>query len=128
MQSLGSEHVATVRYLVNDVDTALAFYAALGFALKERYGPPFAIVARGDLDLWLSGPGTSAARPMPDGAKPVPGGWNRLVISVDDLAATVAVLRAGGHRFRNDVVKGPGGSQILVEDPSGNPVELFQPG
>jgi len=120
--------MATVRYLVNDVDAAITFYAGLGFSMKERWGPPFVMLVKGDLELWLSGPGTSAARPMPDGAKPVPGGWNRLVISVADLPAVVTRLRGAGHRFRNDVVTGPGGSQILVEDPSGNPVELFEPG
>jgi catechol 2,3-dioxygenase-like lactoylglutathione lyase family enzyme len=120
--------MATVRYLVNDVDAALDFYvSALGFELVERWGPPFAMIGRGDLTLWLSGPGTSAARPMPDGAQPVAGGWNRLVLEVDDLDATIQMLRTAGAHFRNDVVRGPGGRQILVEDPSGNPVELFQP-
>ena len=93
--------MATVRYLVTDVDAALDFYVgALGFALVERWGPPFAMVRRDDLTLWLSGPGTSAARPMPDGAQPVPGGWNRLVLAVDDLDATIAALRAAGAHFR----------------------------
>jgi catechol 2,3-dioxygenase-like lactoylglutathione lyase family enzyme len=120
--------MANVRYLVHDVDAAIDFYVGrLGFELAERWGPPFAMVRRGDLTLWLSGPGTSAARPMPDGAQPVPGGWNRLVFEVDNLDATIAVLRAAGTRFRNDVVSGPGGRQVLVEDPSGNPIELFQP-
>jgi catechol 2,3-dioxygenase-like lactoylglutathione lyase family enzyme len=120
--------MANVRYLVNDVDAALAFYVdALGFALVERWGPPFAMVRRDDLTLWLSGPGTSAARPMPDGAQPVPGGWNRLVLEVAALDASIAALCAAGARSRNDVVSGPGGRQILVEDPPGNPVELFQP-
>lgn len=119
--------MATVRYLVNDVDAAIAFYVdQLGFTLAERMGPPFAIVSRDDLRLWLSGPGTSAARPMPDGAVPTAGGWNRLVVEVDDLAGRVATLRAAGLRMRNEIVRGPGGSQILVEDPSGNPVELFE--
>jgi catechol 2,3-dioxygenase-like lactoylglutathione lyase family enzyme len=120
--------MATVRYLVDDVDAAIGFYQALGFVLKDRWGPPFASVTLGDLELWLAGPATSAARPMPDGAKPKPGGWNRLVITVPDLTATVAQLRQTGCRFRNDIVSGPGGRQILVEDPSGNPVELFAPG
>ena len=120
--------MATVRYLVNDVDAALGFYVdRLGFELVERWGPPFAMIRRGDLTIWLSGPGTSAARPMPDGAQPVPGGWNRLVLEVGDLDAIIEALRTGGAHFRNDVVSGPGGRQILVEDPSGNPVELFQP-
>ena len=119
--------MATVRYLVEDVDEALPFYAALGFELVERWGPPFAMVARGDLTIWLSGPGTSARRPMPDGAEPVPGGWNRLVVEVDDVPAAVEALRAAGARFRNEPISGPGGTQVLAEDPSGNPVELFEP-
>jgi catechol 2,3-dioxygenase-like lactoylglutathione lyase family enzyme len=119
--------MATVRYLVHDVDAALAFYTGpLRFELVERWGPPFAMVRRGDLTLWLSGPGTSAQRPMPDGAQPAPGGWNRLVLEVDDLDPMVAALHAGGVHFRSDVVSGPGGRQVLVEDPSGNPVELFE--
>ncbi len=117
----------TVRYLVHDVDAALPFYAALGFKQVDRWGPPFAILERQGLALWLSGPGTSATRPMPDGAKPGPGGWNRIVIEVDDLDATIGHLRAAGARFRNDPVDGPGGRQALAEDPSGNPVELFEP-
>jgi catechol 2,3-dioxygenase-like lactoylglutathione lyase family enzyme len=120
--------MANVRYLVTDVDAALDFYVGrLGFELVERWGPPFAMVRRGDLTLWLSGSGTSATRPMPDGAQPVPGGWNRLVLEVDKLDATIDALRAAGAHFRNDVVTGPGGRQILVEDPSGNLVELFEP-
>jgi catechol 2,3-dioxygenase-like lactoylglutathione lyase family enzyme len=118
--------MAVIRYLVQDVDAALPFYATLGFALAERWGPPFAIVQRGDLALWLSGPGSSAARPLPGGATPAPGGWNRLVIEVVDLDATIAALRAGGAKFRSDPVAGPGGRQVLVDDPSGNPVELFE--
>lgn len=119
--------MATVRYLVKDVDEAVAFYVdQLGFTAAERWGPPFAVVTRDDLNLWLAGPASSAARPMPDGAAPAPGGWNRLVVEVDDIAERVAALRASGARFRNEIVTGPGGSQILVEDPSGNPVELFQ--
>ena len=119
--------MAHVRYIVDDVDVALPFYERLGFTLDQRPGPPIAIVRRGDLELWLSGPGASARRPMPDGSEPRPGGWNRLVIVVDDLDAIVASLRADGHRFRNDVVRGPGGRQILVDDPAGNPIELFEP-
>ena len=115
-----------VRYLVHDVDAVLPFYAALGFREVDRWGPPFAILERDGLTLWLSGPGTSAQRPMPDGATPVPGGWNRLVIEVDDLDASIAKLRAAGARFRNDPIAGPGGRQVLAEDPSGNPVELFE--
>ena len=116
----------TVRYLVHDVDAVLPFYEALGFRQVDRWGPPFAILERQGLALWLSGPDTSAARPMPDGAKPVPGGWCRIVIEVDDLDATIGRLRATGARFRNEPVDGPGGRQVLAEDPSGNPVELFE--
>lgn len=116
----------TVRYLVHDVDAVLPFYEALGFRQVDRWGPPFAILERQGLALWLSGPGTSAARPMPDGAKPVPGGWCRIVIEVDDLDATIGRLRATGARFRHEPVDGPGGRQVLAEDPSGNPVELFE--
>lgn len=119
--------MATVRYLVEDVDEALPFYTALGFELVERWGPPFAMGAKGDLTIWLSGPGTSARRPMPDGAEPVPGGWNRFVVEVDDVGATVEALKALGARFRNEPISGPGGTQVLAEDPSGNPVELFSP-
>ena len=112
--------------MVSDVDAVLPFYDALGFTLADRWGPPFAIVERGDLQIWLSGPGTSASKPMPDGAKPVPGGWNRVVIAVDDLDATVAALKATGAKFRNEPISGPGGRQVLAEDPSGNPLELFE--
>ena len=121
--------MATMRYLVDDVATATAFYTEmLGFEVVERYGPAIAIVRRGDLDLWLAGPPSSAARPMPDGRTPTPGGWNRAVVVIDDLAAEVDRLRNAGASFRNDIVDGPGGRQILVEDPAGNVVELFQPG
>ena len=120
--------MATVRYLVPDVDAAVAFYSGrLGFELVQQFGPAFALVRRGDLSLWLSGPASSAARPMPDGRLPEAGGWNRLVLEVDDLEATVAELRAAGAAFRNDIVDGPGGRQIVLDDPAGNPVELFQP-
>ncbi len=118
--------MATVRYLVKDVDAALPFYAALGFSEKERWGPPFAMLEKGDLQLWLSGPGTSASKQLSDGSTPSPGGWNRLVIEVADLAAAVEALRSTGARFRSEPVKGPGGQQVLVEDPSSNPIELFQ--
>lgn len=119
--------MATVRYLVEDVDVALPFYEALGFSITERWGPPFVMLAREDLTLWLSGPGTSAARPLADGSLPRPGGWNRLVIQVDDLDAALQALRPTGARFRSDPVAGPGGRQVLAEDPSGNPIELFEP-
>ena len=118
--------MATVRYLVQDVDAAIPFYQALGFTITERWGPPFAMLAREDLSLWLSGPGTSASRPLPGGPVPKPGGWNRLVIEVKDLASSMSALRETGARFRGDPVQGPGGRQVLVEDPSGNPVELFE--
>jgi glyoxylase I family protein len=121
--------MAVIRYLVRDVDAALAFYVdKLGFALIERWGPPFAMVGRGDLTLWLSGPGSSASRALADGSEPAPGGWNRLVLETRDLALLIGELRAAGARFRSEVVAGPGGKQILVEDPSGNPIELFEPG
>ncbi len=119
--------MAVVRYLVDDVDACLPFYRALGFKLADRWGPPFAIVKRKGLSLWLSGPGTSARKRLKSGATPQPGGWNRLVVEVKDIAATVAALEAQGVVFRRRPIKGPGGQQVLVEDPSGNPVELFQP-
>jgi catechol 2,3-dioxygenase-like lactoylglutathione lyase family enzyme len=117
-----------VRYMVDDVAEAIAFYTAhLGFTLLSSAAPAFADITRGDLRLLLSGPTSSAGRPMPDGRQPAPGGWNRIHLVVDDLDAEVDRLRAAGLRFRNDIVEGPGGSQILLDDPSGNPVELFQP-
>jgi catechol 2,3-dioxygenase-like lactoylglutathione lyase family enzyme len=117
-----------VRYMVDDVEAAVAFYTThLGFALISKTLPAFADVARGDLRLLLSGPASSAGRPMPDGRRPVPGGWNRIHLIVDDLEAEVARLRGAGVRFRNEIVTGPGGSQILLEDPSGNLIELFVP-
>ena len=118
--------MAAVRYLVKDVDVALPFYLAIGFKEKERWGPPFVMLSRGDLELWLSGSGTSAVRPLTDGSVPAPGGWNRLVIQVDDLDEAMAAIRASGARFRSEPVQGPGGRQVLVEDPSGNPIELFE--
>jgi catechol 2,3-dioxygenase-like lactoylglutathione lyase family enzyme len=117
-----------VRYMVDDVDDALDFYTKqLGFTALSNAAPAFADVRQGNLRLLLSGPTSSAGRPMPDGAKPGPGGWNRIHFIVDDLDAEVARLREAGATFRNDIVTGPGGSQILLEDPSGNVVELFQP-
>ncbi len=119
--------MATIRYMVSDVEEATVFYTQkLGFSLDQQFGP-FAIVSRADLQLWLSGPRTSAARPMPDGRIPEPGGWNRLVIQVDDLTSLVETLRGEGTHFRNEIISGPGGKQILAEDPAGNPIELFQP-
>jgi len=117
-----------VRYMVSDVKASIAFYTALlGFALISDQSPAFADVKLGDLRLLLAGPGSSAGRPMPDGRHPEPGGWNRVLLVVDDIAAEVTRLRAAGATFRNDVVHGPGGAQILLEDPSGNVIELFQP-
>ena len=117
-----------VRYMVNDVDDAVAWYTQhLGFTQLSNHAPAFADVTRGALRLLLSGPTSSAGRPMPDGERPGPGGWNRIHLIVEDIAAEVARLRAAGLSFRNEVVTGPGGSQILLVDPSGNLVELFQP-
>ena len=119
--------MATMRYLVSDVGEAASFYAdRLGFEVVERYGPAIAILRLGDLNLWLAGPTSSAARAMPDGREPAPGGWNRVVIEVEDLDASVALLGAAGAVFRNEIVEGPGGRQILIEDPAGNVVELFE--
>ncbi|HKS01216.1 MAG TPA: VOC family protein, partial [Arthrobacter sp.] len=120
--------LVSVRYMVDDVDAAVAFYTKhLGFTVRMSAAPAFADVARGQLRLLLSGPTSSAGRPMPDGAVPAPGGWNRIHLVVSDIAAEVDRLRAAGVPFRNDIVKGPGGQQILIEDPAGNVVELFQP-
>jgi catechol 2,3-dioxygenase-like lactoylglutathione lyase family enzyme len=117
-----------IRYLVDDVAASIDFYTRhLGFELGFDMSPAVAEVRRGDLRLLLSGPTSSAARPMPDGRQPEPGGWNRLHFHVEDIAAEVERLRAAGVGFRSDVVRGPGGSQIVLDDPSGNPVELFQP-
>ena len=123
-----SDETANVRYMVDDVEAAVAFYTKhLGFSLISAWGPAFADVKRGPLRLLLSGPTSSAGRPMPDGRRPEPGGWNRIHLIVDDIHSEVERLRAAGVPFRNEVVKGPGGAQILLEDPSGNPIELFQP-
>ncbi|GAA4606656.1 catechol 2,3-dioxygenase-like lactoylglutathione lyase family enzyme [Actinoplanes octamycinicus] len=117
-----------VRYLVDDVQSAIDFYTThLGFTPDRVFLPAFADVRRGNLRLLLSGPDSSAGRPMPDGRRPQPGGWNRIHLLVDDIDAEVARLRAGGVPFRSDVVTGPGGRQIVLDDPAGNPVELFQP-
>lgn len=119
-----------VRYMINQLDPAVEFYTKyLGFHVKQQNKPNFAMLSRGNLELVLStpfGPG-GAAKPMPDGRKAEPGGWNRIIINVDDLPAEVARLRKAQLHFRNDIVSGPGGSEILLDDPSGNPVELFQP-
>jgi catechol 2,3-dioxygenase-like lactoylglutathione lyase family enzyme len=120
--------LVSVRYMVDDVDSAIDFYTKhLGFEVNMNAVPAFADVIRGNLRLLLSGPASSAGRPMPDGAKPGPGGWNRIHVVVPDIEAEVARLRDEGVPFRNDIISGPGGSQILLEDPSGNVVELFQP-
>jgi glyoxylase I family protein len=123
-------NVVRVRYMVNQLDSAVEFYTKyLGFHVQQEAQPHFAMLSRGNLQLVLStpfGPG-GAAKPMPDGRKPEPGGWNRIIINVDDLAAEVDRLRKARLHFRNDIVTGPGGSEILLEDPSGNPIELFQP-
>jgi catechol 2,3-dioxygenase-like lactoylglutathione lyase family enzyme len=119
----------SVRYIVLDVDAAIAFYTEhLGFSVELRPAPGFAALSRGPLRLLLNAPGGGggAAQPMPDGRVPEPGGWNRIQLEVDDLAGAVAGLRAAGATFRNDIVTGRGGAQILLEDPSGNPIELFQ--
>ena len=122
------EQMVSVRYMVDDVHEAVDFYTGhLGFTLLSSAAPAFADVARGSLRLLLGGPASSAGRPMPDGRKPGPGGWNRIHLIVEDIAAEVARLRAEGVRFRNEIVAGPGGKQILIEDPAGNVVELFQP-
>jgi catechol 2,3-dioxygenase-like lactoylglutathione lyase family enzyme len=118
----------SVRYMVDDVDEAIGFYTKhFGFEPGHNASPAFAEVLRGNLRLLLAGPESSAGRPMPDGRKPEPGGWNRIHFVVDDIDAEVERLRGAGVRFRNDIVSGPGGRQILVDDPSGNPIEIFQP-
>jgi catechol 2,3-dioxygenase-like lactoylglutathione lyase family enzyme len=122
------ERMVSVRYMVDDVEASIDFYTRhLGFEVRTSAIPAFADVTRGNLRLLLSGPKSSAGRPMPDGATPTAGGWNRIHLIVSDLQAEVSRLRAEGVDFRNDVVTGPGGSQILLRDPSGNLVELFQP-
>ncbi|AZZ35423.1 glyoxalase [Bdellovibrio sp. qaytius] len=118
----------SVRYLVNDVEASIKFYTqSLGFELKQQFGLAMAIIAKEDMTLWLAGPQSSAAQAMPDGRKPESGGWNRFVMQVDDLSGLVEKMRSQGAQFRSDVVKGPGGSQVLCEDPSGNVIEIFQP-
>jgi catechol 2,3-dioxygenase-like lactoylglutathione lyase family enzyme len=125
---MADDGTVNVRYMVDDVDEAITFYTEmLGFELLTTAAPAFADVRRGNLRLLLAGPTSSAGRPMPDGRQPAPGGWNRIHFIVDDIDAEVARLRDRGASFRNEVVSGPGGKQILLEDPSGNVVELFQP-
>ena len=120
--------MVSVRYIVNDVEAAVAFYTThLGFTLLSSKLPAFADVLRGDLRLLLSGPTSSGGRTLPDGRRPIPGGWNRIHLIVEDLLSEVERLRKAGLSFRSDIVTGPGGSQIVLDDSSGNPVELFQP-
>lgn len=116
------------RIIVNDKSEAVAWYRDhLGFSVIEEWGPAFAILERGGERLWVSGPQTSAARPMPDGRVPEPGGWNRMVVEVENIDQAIEGLIATGAVFRSDLIVGPGGRQVLVEDPSGNPVEVFEP-
>jgi catechol 2,3-dioxygenase-like lactoylglutathione lyase family enzyme len=123
-----TDEMVSVRYMVHDVDKAIDFYTErFGFELGQNASPAFAELVRGRLRLLLAGPKSSAGRPMPDGRKPEPGGWNRIHFVVDDIAAEVERLRPAGVHFRNDIISGPGGKQVLLEDPSGNPIELFQP-
>jgi catechol 2,3-dioxygenase-like lactoylglutathione lyase family enzyme len=120
--------MVSVRYMVDDVEAAVAFYRTfLGFEMLTSFAPAFADVARGNLRLLLSGPNSSAGRPMPNGVKPAPGGWNRIHLIVDDIEAEVARLKQAGAPFRNEILSGPGGKQVLLQDPSGNVVELFEP-
>lgn len=119
--------MASFRYLVNNVDESVSFYTqSLGFELVEQYGPAMAIVKKVDFTLWLAGPVSSAAQPMPNGQKPTPGGWNRFVLQVADIQSLVQTLKSQNVKFRNEIVTGPGGQQILCEDPSGNVIEIFQ--
>ncbi|MDQ3935308.1 MAG: VOC family protein [Actinomycetota bacterium] len=123
-----TEDLVSVRYMVDDVQEAVDFYTRhFGFELRSSAVPAFADVVRGHLRLLLAGPKSSAGRPMPDGRQPAPGGWNRIHFVVEDIAAEVQRLRDAGVSFRNEIVTGPGGQQILLDDPSGNPIELFQP-
>ena len=120
--------IAAVRYQIRDIDRAVRFYTeVLDFKLEQKAGTAFAMVSRGPLQLVLSGPGSSGARPMPDGRRQEPGGWNRIIIYVADLDAAIQKVKIAGVPFRNTIEVGPGGKQILVDDPSGNPIELFQP-
>jgi catechol 2,3-dioxygenase-like lactoylglutathione lyase family enzyme len=122
------DDLVNVRYMVDDVETALDFYTThFGFSVMSSAAPAFADVVRGHLRLLLSGPKSSAGRPMPDGRQPEAGGWNRIHLIVEDIDAEVDRLRTAGVSFRNDVIEGPGGRQIVLDDPAGNPIELFQP-
>ncbi|HEY7259228.1 MAG TPA: VOC family protein [Gaiellales bacterium] len=123
-----TDETVNIRYMVDDVEQAVGFYTHLfGFELLSSAAPAFADLRRGGLRLLLSGPKSSAGRPMPDGRQPAPGGWNRIHYVVDDIQGEVERLREAGVAFRNDVITGPGGSQVVLDDPSGNPIELFQP-
>jgi len=126
--TITSDGTVNVRYMVDDVQAAVEFYTThFGFTLNSAALPAFADVTRGNLRLLLAGPRSSAGRPMPDGRTPEPGGWNRIHFIVEDITTEVDRLRVAGVKFRNDIVTGPGGRQILLDDPSGNPIELFQP-
>ena len=123
-----TDELVSVRYMVDDVDESIDFYTRnFGFELGQKASPAFAEVTRGRLRLLLAGPKSSAGRAMPDGRMPEPGGWNRIHFVVDDIAVEVERLRSAGVTFRNEIIRGPGGRQILVDDPSGNPIELFEP-
>jgi catechol 2,3-dioxygenase-like lactoylglutathione lyase family enzyme len=123
-----ADELVNVRYMVDDVEEAVDFYTThFGFEVRSSFAPAFADVVRGNLRLLLSGPKSSAGRPMPDGRRPGPGGWNRIHFIVDDIGSEVERLRGAGLTFRNEIISGPGGQQILLEDPAGNPIELFQP-
>jgi glyoxylase I family protein len=127
-QGASDLRVAGVRYQVKDVARSVAFYSRhLGFKVDMHQGTAFASVSKGDLKLWLSGPGSSGSRVMPSGRRQSSGGWNRIVLEVQDLPTTVAKMKKAGLRFRNAIETGPGGSQVQIEDPDGNPIELFQP-
>lgn len=117
-----------VRYFVSDVSASKEFYThLLGFVSVEDWGPAISIIERDGQQLWLSGPISSAAKAMPDGSVPEPGGWNRIVVAVDDIEQTAYALRSAGVTFRNEILSGPGGSQVLIQDPDGNPIEIFSP-
>jgi catechol 2,3-dioxygenase-like lactoylglutathione lyase family enzyme len=123
-----NEGLVSVRYMVDDVDEAIGFYTSqFGFELGQNASPAFAEAIRGNLRLLLAGPKSSAGRPMPDGRQPGPGGWNRIHFVVEDIVAEVQRLRSAGVSFRNEIISGPGGQQTVLDDPSGNPIELFQP-
>ena len=117
-----------IRYLVHDVDQSIGFYRdVLGFKLEQQYGDAMAVMSYGPLSLWLAGPKSSAAQKIPNGEKPMPGGWSRFVLTVDNLEEMIDKLKDAGARFKGDVISGPAGSQIVIEDPSANMIELFQP-